>query len=352
MRTPRTGFAGRFGAVIRRLARRRRQRDRAGIVAAGELDQRGDAAVDARMGVEQFAKTFARVVDAHFHHRGGRAREFAMAFDLAQRRDHGVGIFGEFDRAGVGQRFARARQSKPDQERQHIGDDEERDRDQDRDHGAAAAALVAVARAERKAVVEPQPEHQLGDEGNGAGDDHGDDHHAHVAVADMGELVAQHRFHLGVVEKRDEARGHGDRILPRIHAGGEGVEGVDLHHLELGHGDAARDAEIFQKIIEPRHLLARHLAPAGHGIDHALMKEIGDHDPRRGAERRDRRRAQEVVPGELHERVEVGIDRQRFGDERAGIDEHIDLEEQPDQQRHRAAPVRLDVAVETVGGHG
>ena len=96
-----------------------------------------------RMGVEQFAEALARIVDAHFHHRGGRARQFAAALDLAQRRDHGVGIFGELDRAGVGEKFARARQRQPDDERQHIGDDQKPDRDQDRDARAAAAALVA-----------------------------------------------------------------------------------------------------------------------------------------------------------------------------------------------------------------
>ena len=80
--------------------------------------------LDGRMGVEQFAESFARIVDAHFHHRGGRARQFAAALDLAQRRDHGVRILRELHRAGVGQVFARARQRQPNDERQHIGDDE------------------------------------------------------------------------------------------------------------------------------------------------------------------------------------------------------------------------------------
>ena len=64
-------------------------------------------------------------------------------------------------------------------------------------------------------------------------------------------------------------RRHRDRILLVVQAGGEGVERVALHHLELRHGDAARDAEIFQEIVEPRLLVAGHLAAAGERVDHA-----------------------------------------------------------------------------------
>ena len=113
---------GMLGLGLVARSRRRRQRERAGIVAAGELDQRRDPALDRRMGVEQLAEALARIVDAHFHHRGGRARQFAAAFDLAQRRDHGVGILGELDRAGIGEEFARARQREADDEGEQIGD--------------------------------------------------------------------------------------------------------------------------------------------------------------------------------------------------------------------------------------
>ena len=119
-------------------------------MAAGEFDQRRDAAVDGRMGVEQFAKTLARIIDAHFHDRRGRARQFATALDLAQRRDHGVGIFGQLHRAGIGEEFARARQREADDERQQIGDDDKRDSDQDGEAGAAAAAVVATIARPRK----------------------------------------------------------------------------------------------------------------------------------------------------------------------------------------------------------
>jgi hypothetical protein len=58
-----------------------------------------------------------------------------------------------------------------------------------------------------------------------------------------------------------------------------------VHYLQLRHRDAARDAEVFQQIIEPRLLLPRHARAAGHGVDHVLVEEIGDHDPQGGDNR-------------------------------------------------------------------
>ena len=44
------------------------------------------------------------------------------------------------------------------------------------------------------------PEQQFGEEADNAGDDHGDHQHAHVTVANMGQLVAEHGLDLLVVE--------------------------------------------------------------------------------------------------------------------------------------------------------
>ena len=98
------------GSVVRPHPRLRRQRQRPGIVSAGEFHQRLDPGIHRRVGREQVGKALARVVDAQFHHRRGRAGKLAAVLDLAQRRDHGVGILGQFDRSGVGEQFARSRQ--------------------------------------------------------------------------------------------------------------------------------------------------------------------------------------------------------------------------------------------------
>ncbi len=81
-----------------------------------------------------------------------------------------------------------------------------RNGDQDGEGRAAAAAVVGAAAAKAEPVVEPQAKHQFGEERHDAGDDDGDHHHAHVAVADMGQLVAEHGFDLGIVEPVDAAR--------------------------------------------------------------------------------------------------------------------------------------------------
>ena len=54
--------------------------------------------------------------------------------------------------------------------------------------GAAEAAVIAR--------LEEQAEHHLAEERDHAGDHHRDHQHAHVAVADMGEFVAEHGLDL------------------------------------------------------------------------------------------------------------------------------------------------------------
>jgi hypothetical protein len=128
---------------------------------------------------------------------------------------------------------------------------------------------------------------------------------------------------------------------------------ASLSNLQFRHRDAARDAEVFQKIIQPRLLLPGHVLAAGDGVDDSLVEEIGDHDPQSRAagrigERRGqvaRRRRQIVVD----RRAAVGED---FRDQRAGIDHDVDQHEQPGEQQHRTELVRGDMRVKTVRGHG
>ncbi len=86
------------------------KRNRTGIMAAGIFDQGGDPVFHRGMGVEQFAETLARVVDAQFHDCRGRARQFAAAFDFVKRRDHRVGILAS-STAPESARYSRCRDS-------------------------------------------------------------------------------------------------------------------------------------------------------------------------------------------------------------------------------------------------
>ena len=72
-----------------------------------------------------------------------------------------------------------------------------------------------AAQVAQRAVEEP--EHDLGEERDHACDDHGDHQHAHVAVADVGELVAEHGLDLLVVERGEKP---GAAPTLRVVAGG------------------------------------------------------------------------------------------------------------------------------------
>ena len=74
----------------------------------------------------------ARMVEEHLLHLRRRV-DLRMAGDLAQRRDHGVGVLGQLDRAGIGEEFALARHGEAERDGKQAGDEEDRDRDQNED---------------------------------------------------------------------------------------------------------------------------------------------------------------------------------------------------------------------------
>ena len=71
-----------------------------------------------------------------------------------------------------------------------LSEDDEDDEDEDEDDDAAGGI---------PAQIGEHPEEQLAEEADHAGDDHRDHHQLHVAVADVGELVAEHRLDLLIV---------------------------------------------------------------------------------------------------------------------------------------------------------
>ena len=93
-----------------------------------------------------------------------------------------------------------------------------------------------ASRAKPQTALEKHAEHHLAEERDDAGDHHRDHQHAHVAVADMGEFVAEHGLKLVVVERLEQAARHRDRILLLVQAGGEGIERLLSAILSLGIG--------------------------------------------------------------------------------------------------------------------
>jgi hypothetical protein len=122
-----------------------------------------------------------------------RALDRRAALDLAQGRDHGVGVLGQVDRAGVGDVLPRPRQHHADDDGQPIADRGEGQADQDQRHGVLVVAPPAPA------GIDQAPEDQFGDDADDAGEDRGDDHGPHVLVDDVGQLVGQHGLQLVAV---------------------------------------------------------------------------------------------------------------------------------------------------------
>ena len=83
-----------------------------------------------------------------------------------------------------------------------------RHRDHYDEDGAAAGRgpRANVAAAARRRRENPAAKEELGGEAENAGEDHRDHHHLGVAIADMGQLVAEHRLDLLVGQMGEQAR--------------------------------------------------------------------------------------------------------------------------------------------------
>src|ERR1700760_1694360 len=86
----------------------------------------------------------------------------------------------------------------------------------------SAQASAISATASRTTRMAPPPEflrspplsgHAEKQGGDHTRDDHGDHHHLHVAVADVGQFVAEHRLDLPIVQRVEKACRDGDRVL-------------------------------------------------------------------------------------------------------------------------------------------
>jgi hypothetical protein len=123
--------------------------------------------------------------------------------------------------------------------------------------------------------------------------------------------------------------------LTPVESGGERVQRVAVHDLELRHRNAARDAQILEQVIKPGLFLPGDVVAAGHRVDDRLVEEIGDHDPQRRADGGEGQGGDEIA----RRGMDVVIDRpaavaHRFADQRAGEHHDVDQQEQPGEQQH------------------
>ena len=166
---------------------------------------------------------------------GGRVDDAVGALERLERADHPVAA-GELRAAGVGAELAEPREPGDDDGAEdREGDVEHERRDEVDEVGDAPSLLVAA--------------EELGDEeGEDAGEEHREGvhdalderHRHHVAVGDVGDLVAEDPLHLVAAQAPEEAGGDGDERTVLRRAGGEGVHLVGVVDPDLRHRPEAR----------------------------------------------------------------------------------------------------------------
>ena len=112
----------------------------------------------------------------------------------------------------------------------------------------------------------------------------------------MGQLVCNHGFKLVILQLLDNAtRQHN---LKRFFAKprSEGVERGAVDNLELRHGNAARDAQVFEHVVDLRRLLARDGLRACDHPHHRAVEEKRNQEPDRSARKGEVPVAQDALP--------------------------------------------------------
>ena len=232
------------------------ERDRGAMAVAGaggvEVDhpgvllltaglQRGDPLLDRRVGREDRhpART---VVDAHRLDRLGQVAGIEAA-EARERVHHRPRVAEVLCRARVGAELPPPREPRDDDR----GEDPEQDlADHDGDEEAGPGAALG---AEHR-PVDDRPDDAREEDHEGVHDALEQGHRHHVAVRDVRDLVAEHRFDLLLAHRLQQAGGDGDerRVLER--AGREGVR-LALVDRDLRHADAGLLRKPAHRLDEP-----------------------------------------------------------------------------------------------------
>ena len=246
-----------------------------------KLLQRGDAVLGRRVRREQIVHALPRqrVDDEHVRGRrialGFRVRDLMRGVvDLRQRGREPHRLAADARAEIVGGVFAGA----ADRHLHQHGAERRQDHHGDRADDAGAVVVVAVAAEEHA---------ELRQHRDRAGDRRGDGHQQRVVIFDVRELVRDHAGELLAAERLHQARGHGDRGVLRIAAGGERVGLRLVHHEHARHRQAGAAGQLGHEMDEIGRAVAVDLMGAVHRQHHAVRIPVGEQVGRGGDHERD-----------------------------------------------------------------
>ena len=199
-------------------------------------------------------------------------RDLRVQLEPLERERHALGVARDLGRGGVGQVLAPSRERELQQRRGDRREDRGREHaDQDERVAAAVAAVAA------RAAEERQPQDEVGDERDHADEHRGEAHQAHVAVADVRDLVREHALELATRHRVEQARRDGDVGVLGVASRRERVRGRVVDDVERRRrGQAGADRDRLERA--PRLGVVLRVDPrrARRGRDHAARREPRD----------------------------------------------------------------------------
>ena len=146
-----------------------------------------------------------------------------------------------------------------------------------------ATSFAAAARAPLPAAINHGVPHEAhGQAHERAHDAHEDDAHdeePRVAVANVGEFVANDAGQLAVVKQVAQPGGHRHRVAALVYAAREGVELRVVDDVDLGHIHAARHRKVLHNVIDARVLAALQRTGSRGAAYHGGVGEVGNQKP-------------------------------------------------------------------------
>ena len=204
--------------------------------------QRSDALFDGRVGAEELADAAG---NAHGGHGLGQLAG-GHAAQAGQGVDHGLLAAHELSGAGVGAELALAAEpghhdgrSKAEHDIHHDGGDKVAN---------AGAGVFFVVFAQE--AVHRVTHHPADEDHKGVHDTLNQGHGHHVAVGDVGDLVADNRLNLFAGHAAQQAGRHGNQGAVLKGAGSKRV-GLALKNAHLGHADAGLVGELAHGVHNP-----------------------------------------------------------------------------------------------------
>ena len=172
-----------------------------------------------------------------------------IVLQLLEGRDQAGRVAGHRDTRHIGQGFTTPTDGELHQLCHDRQEDQQHETDESKDRRPAAVLAVSIVPA---AATPPNgAKAPVGDQGDDANERDRQRRYQDVVVLDVTQLVGQDAFELDAVHLGQQPGRHCDRRVLRVAAGGKGIGRGVVDDVQARLGEARRDAQALDEVVQP-----------------------------------------------------------------------------------------------------